>query len=120
MKEKTRRFRHACIAAAAVLAVHAAHAAQVAPTPAEVQALVGRYGCMACHGMVHKQVGPGFAQVAERYRGDATAPARLAGRIRNGGVGEWGRVIMPRQPHMTDAESQVLAGWVLAQPAAPR
>ena len=85
--------------------------------PAEVQALVGRYGCMACHGMVHKQVGPGFAQVAERYRTDAAAPARLAGKIRNGGVGEWGRVIMPRQPAMTEAESQALAGWVLAQPA---
>lgn len=94
--------------------------AQAAPTPAEVQALVGHYGCMACHGMVHKQVGPGFAQIAERYRTDAAAPARLAGKIRNGGVGEWGRVIMPRQPNMTEAESQVLAGWVLSQPTPAR
>ncbi len=81
--------------------------------------LSGTYGCMACHGMVRKQVGPGFAQIAARYQGDAAAPARLAGKIRGGGVGEWGRVIMPRQPRMTVAESETLARWVLAQPPQP-
>ena len=53
-------------------------AAQALPPPALAQ----KAGCMACHGMVHKQVGPGFAQIAARYRGDAEAPARLAGKIR--------------------------------------
>ena len=114
----TRRWRNEAIAAGllgtAMLAAMAS--AQAAPTPAEVQALVGRYGCMACHGLVHKQVGPGFAQIAQRYDGDAGAPVRLAGKIRNGGVGEWGRVIMPRQPSMTESESRVLADWVLSQP----
>jgi cytochrome c len=43
---------------------------------------------MACHGLVHKQVGPGFAQVAARYRDEAAQAAR-----RNGSVGAWGRVI---------------------------
>lgn len=81
--------------------------------------LSGIYGCMACHGMVRKQVGPGFAQIAARYQGDAAAPARLAAKIRGGGVGEWGRVIMPRQPKMTVAESETLARWVLAQPPRP-
>lgn len=81
--------------------------------------LSANYGCMACHDMVRKQVGPGFAQIAARYQGDAAAPARLAGKIRGGGVGEWGRVIMPRQPKMTVAESETLARWVLAQPPQP-
>ena len=110
-------------AAAVVMTTLAAGpaAAQAAPaTPPAVQALVGRYSCLTCHGMVHKQVGPGFAQIADRYRNDAAAPARLADKIRNGGVGEWGRVIMPRQPHMAEAESQMLASWVLSQPSPPR
>lgn len=72
-------------------------------------------GCMTCHGLVRKAVGPGFAQIAERYKGDATAAERLAGKIRNGAVGTWGRVIMPRQPKVTEAEAQLLAAWVLAQ-----
>nr|WP_284409398.1 c-type cytochrome [Acidovorax sp. SUPP3334] len=77
------------------------------------------HGCMACHGMVRKQVGPGFAQIAERYRNDAEAPERLAGKIRNGSVGTWGRVIMPRQSRITETESRALAQWVLSQPPPP-
>jgi cytochrome c len=74
-------------------------------------------GCMTCHGMVRKAVGPGFAQIAERYRGDEAAAARLQGKIRNGAVGSWGRVIMPRQPRVSEEEARALAAWVLAQRA---
>jgi len=80
-------------------------------------ALARNNGCLACHGMVHKQVGPGFAQVAARYRDDPAAPARLAGKIRNGSVGTWGRVIMPRQSRVDEAQAKLLAQWVLAQPS---
>lgn len=75
-------------------------------------------GCMRCHGMVTKFVGPGFQQVAERYRGDPTAAARLSARIMQGSVGTWGNVIMPRQPQVSAAEASALADWILAQPAA--
>ncbi|QOF81235.1 c-type cytochrome [Variovorax sp. 38R] len=81
--------------------------------------LARKNACMACHGLVHKQVGPGFAQIADRYRNDAAAPARLADKIRNGSVGAWGRVIMPRQSLVTEADAQVLARWVLAQQQPP-
>ena len=80
------------------------------------QALAQKSDCMSCHGMVHAQIGPGFAQIAARYRGDADAPARLAGKIRNGSVGAWGRVIMPRHPQLTEADALALARWVLSQP----
>lgn len=76
-------------------------------------------GCMGCHGMVRKQVGPGFAQIAERYKDDAAASARLAHRIRAGSVGSWGRVIMPQQTQVSEAEARLLAEWVLAQRAEP-
>nr|WP_307688429.1 c-type cytochrome [Variovorax ginsengisoli] len=90
--------------------------AQTVMTP---QDLARKNGCMACHGIVHKQVGPGFAQVAERYRNDADAPGRLAAKIRNGSVGTWGRLIMPQQTQVGDADAQVLARWVLSQPSPP-
>jgi cytochrome c len=98
-------------------------AAAWAPVPASAagaataQTLAADRGCMACHGLLRKQVGPGFAQVAERYRGDAEAPARIAARIRSGGVGNWGRVIMPRQRDVSEAEAALLAGWILALPS---
>lgn len=78
--------------------------------------LARKNACMACHGLVHKQVGPGFAQIAQRYRNDADAPLRLAAKIRNGSVGTWGRVIMPRQTQVSETDAQALARWVLSQP----
>ena len=77
------------------------------------------YGCLACHGLVHKQIGPGFGQVAARYRQDPEAAQRLAAKIQHGSVGVWGRVIMPRQTRVTDADATTLARWVLAQPPQP-
>lgn len=73
-------------------------------------------GCMRCHGMLTTYVGPGFAEIATRYRGDADAPARLRKVIRQGSVGTWGRVIMPRQPQVSEADATLLADWILAQP----
>lgn len=86
--------------------------AQAMPTD-----LLKKNGCLACHGLVHKQVGPGFAQIAQRYRNDPEAAPRLADKIRNGSVGTWGRVIMPRQSLVSEADAQVLAAWVLSQPS---
>jgi cytochrome c len=83
------------------------------------QALASDYGCMTCHGLVRKQVGPGFAQISARYQGDAQAATRLAAKIRNGSVGAWGRVVMPRQTRVSEADAVALAGWVLSQPPLP-
>lgn len=94
----------------ALLAASSAAMAQTSPAD-----LARKNGCMACHGLVHKQVGPGFAQIADRYRNDAEASTRLAGKIRDGSVGTWGRVIMPRQSQVSGADSQALATWVLSQ-----
>jgi len=102
------------LALAGLLWVAFGHADGGAPDPG--LSLARGHGCLSCHGLVHKQVGPGYAQVAQRYRGDAEAPERLAAIIRAGSVGRWGRVIMPRQPGVTEAEARQLAAWVLAQP----
>ncbi|MBD9663023.1 c-type cytochrome [Variovorax sp. VRV01] len=100
----------------ALLASLSISAPAFAATVDGAQALARERGCLACHGLLRKQVGPGFAQIAERYRSDAAAPSRLAGKIRGGSVGTWGRVIMPRQPQLSDEEAKALAGWVLSQP----
>lgn len=83
------------------------------------EALADKHHCMRCHDMHHRVVGPSFTQVADRYRGDESAPARLAGKIQGGSVGTWGRVIMPRHPQVTSAEARALAQWVLSQPPVP-
>ncbi|WPB58813.1 c-type cytochrome [Xylophilus sp. GOD-11R] len=108
---KTARSLHALAAGLLLGSMQAAAGAE------PVSALVDKYACMNCHGPVHRQVGPGFAQVADRYRADPKAATYLAGRLRNGAVGNWGRLVMPRQPHMTEDEALLLARWVLDRPS---
>lgn len=82
-------------------------------------ALVKARACLSCHGVVGRQVGPGFAQVAERYHGEAGATERLARHIREGSVGRWGRLVMPPQVRVSEAEALSLAEWILTQPPPP-
>lgn len=107
---RTRLVARACAAAALWLA-----AALPASAQADAGGAVRDNGCMRCHAMERTYVGPGFAQIAERYRNDAHAEAYLAGRIRNGGAGEWGRALMPRHPRIGEEEARSLARWILAQ-----
>jgi cytochrome c len=88
--------------------------APAAPAKPAGLALAEQNACLACHGIDNKLVGPGFAQVAARYKGDAGAPARLAARIKAGGSGAWGQVPMPPQAQLKDADIQQLASWILA------
>lgn len=84
------------------------------------EALARKQGCFSCHGLANKQVGPGFAQVAARYRDDPAAACTVASHIREGSVGRWGRVIMPRQSQLSSEDAARLARWVLSVPASKK
>jgi cytochrome c len=102
-------------ASTAPLAGHVVAAAPVPAAPAKpaALALAEQNACLGCHGIKDKLVGPGFAQVAAKYKGDAKAPAALAAKIRAGGSGAWGAVPMPPQAQLKDGEVQMLVGWIL-------
>jgi S-disulfanyl-L-cysteine oxidoreductase SoxD len=70
--------------------------------------------CTTCHGVSGRVVGPGFREIAAKYAGDPGAQARLAAKVRSGGVGAWGSVPMPAQPQVGDAEARALVEWILA------
>lgn len=70
-------------------------------------------GCMACHGINNKIVGPSYADVARRYRG-GDALAALVQRIRNGAEGVWGDVPMPAQQDLAEADATAIITWILA------
>ena len=78
-------------------------------------ALATSKNCMSCHNIDKKVVGPAYKDVAAKYRGDKTAPARLASKIMEGGGGVWGVVKMPANPQVSDAEAKKLAAWILSQ-----
>ena len=70
-------------------------------------------GCMGCHALDQKVLGPAFVDVARRYASDAAAVEKLAQRIAGGSSGVWGAVAMPAQPQLKADEATSLARWVM-------
>lgn len=72
-------------------------------------------GCLSCHGMKEKVVGPAYQAIAEKYKGQPDAVASLMQSVRNGSKGNWGRIPMPAHSSLSDPEIKTLVVWVLSQ-----
>ena len=72
-------------------------------------------GCMTCHALDKKLIGPGFKEIAAKYKNDKGAEARLAQKIKSGGSGVWGTIPMPPNPHVKESDIKTLAQWVLSR-----
>ena len=80
---------------------------------AVARALMGKSDCNTCHALNAKAVGPSFADIATKYRGDPRALDRLAAKIRSGGAGVWGEVAMPAHPTLTAYEARTMTQYIL-------
>ena len=96
---------------AVAMALASAAGAGTAPV-ADAAALMASSGCMSCHGMTDRIVGPGFQEVAGKYAGRSDAVDYLAGKIHRGGQGVWGAIPMPAQSQIDDATAHALARWL--------
>lgn len=76
-------------------------------------ALAQKNGCLACHAVDKKLVGPAYQDVAKKYAGQKDAVAALAASIKKGGSGKWGAIPMPPQAALSDADIKILATWIL-------
>lgn len=85
-----------------------------APANTAVTGLLNARGCSGCHSLDKKVVGPGFKEVAARYKDNKDAKTQLMARIRAGGTGLWGSVPMPPQTAITDAELSAVVDWLVS------
>jgi cytochrome c len=90
-----------------------AAAALVAGPVLASQDLANKKGCMACHAVDKKLVGPSYKDIAAKYAKDKDAVTKLATKIKAGGSGVWGPVPMPAN-NVTPEEAKALATWVMA------
>jgi len=108
-------------AAASILASALSLPASVAAN----EALAKAKGCLACHAIDKKAVGPTYKDVAKKYAGQSDAAVKVASAIVKGtpipkGVG-WqkeGKAALPfMSPNATirPDEAQALAQWILSQ-----
>jgi cytochrome c len=76
--------------------------------------LAQKSGCLACHAVDHKVVGPAYKDVAKKYAGDKGAEAKLVAKVKAGGSGVWGAIPMPPNAQVSDADVKKLVHWVLS------
>lgn len=81
----------------------------------KVEDIAFKYGCVLCHNVNVKIVGPPFKDIVAKYKNDPAAHDRVLEQIRNGGSGKWGSAVMPPFPMIPETEAQMLAKWVLTQ-----
>ncbi|MCG8036675.1 MAG: c-type cytochrome [Candidatus Thiodiazotropha taylori] len=105
-------------AAPAAEAAPAEAAPAAAPAPAapsgDALAVATSSGCMACHQVETKVVGPAYKEVAAKYKGDAAALEMLVGKVKAGGVGTWGQIPMPPHAHVSDENIRAVVAWILS------
>lgn len=77
--------------------------------------LANSKGCLACHDVADKKLGPTYTEVAAKYKGEDGAAETLTTSILKGVSGKWGGALpsMPAQS-VSEEEAQTLANWILS------
>lgn len=84
--------------------------------PAHASAdLAKKSTCSGCHAVDRKVVGPSYKAIAARYQNQPRAQVieAMATKIRLGGSGAWGVVVMPANTKLSEANAKVLAEWIM-------
>ena len=89
-----------------VIAAAAAAALLGAGTASADEALAQKSGCLTCHAVDAKKVGPSFKSVAAKFKGQADAEKKLVEQLKAG----------KGHPAVktSDADTATLVKWVLA------
>ena len=87
-----------------------------APAMADLD-LAKKSGCLACHSVDKKVVGPAWKDVAAKY--SAGDKAALVAKVKKGGKGAWNDVtggvpMPPYSPRVSDANIETLVDFILA------
>lgn len=80
--------------------------------------LAASKGCMACHSLDKKVLGPALKDVAAKYKSQPDATAYLVERVQKGSVANklvWGGPagMPPLAGQVSEADTKVLVAWIL-------
>ena len=78
----------------------------------DMPAVAKKNNCTACHAVEKKVVGPAWKDVAAKYKGDAAAWDNVAIKIKKGGSGNWGKMPMPANPKLSDADLAEIVAFI--------
>lgn len=89
--------------------------APAVPVIRPFEQIIADMHCMSCHLPGNKMGAPSWKDVARKYKKEqpGAVEERLASKISRGGSGAWGRMDMPPNRELNQAELKVLARGVL-------
>jgi cytochrome c len=103
------------IRAAAIVLGFSALAVASAAVADQLEDMMKKEGCNACHSESKKIVGPSYKEVAAKYRGNPKAVEMLVEKVKKGGSGVWGPIPMPpNSPRVPDADIKKMVELILA------
>jgi cytochrome c len=82
-------------------------------------ALAKKSGCLECHSVDKKVVGPSYRDIAEKYKSDPAARSALIEKVKKGGKGNWTAITneVPMPPYgrrLSETDITRLVDWVLS------
>ncbi len=77
------------------------------------QSLMAKGNCNSCHNTDQASVGPALVKISEKYKNDPSAIERLANKIREGGSGVWGEVMMPANPGVSLSDARTILDYIM-------
>jgi cytochrome c len=80
--------------------------------------LFARHRCLTCHNDKSRNVGPAYRDVAKKYLEDYykntnELVARLTTKVRKGGRGNWGKVIMTPHPKVPQEDLEKMVHYIM-------
>ena len=77
-------------------------------------ALEAANDCATCHKVDEKVQGPSFQDIAAKYNGyPDTIVTHLANKIRSGGSGVWGDIVMIPHPQIPQQDAEAIVKYIL-------
>lgn len=73
-----------------------------------------RSGCNTCHRVEEQTIGPSYRAIAGRYENQAKNIEQLTQKIKTGGNGVWGDVLMPPHPQLGDRDIKNMLNYILS------
>jgi cytochrome c-550 PedF len=89
------------------------HEAPEAPL-SPMETLAKKSGCLSCHMIDNRLVGPAYQDVARKYAKAKHPEVKLLAKLKKGGSGNWGKVAMPAMDSVPEDDLKALIQWILS------
>ena len=76
--------------------------------------LIAESDCKSCHLIDTKSAGPGYRDVAQKYKKEVRAVEQLSDKIIKGGSGVWGETAMAAHPQISKENATLMVEYILS------